>query len=275
MWEYSDKVMDHFLHPRNAGDMEEPDAVGQVGSFVCGDSMKLMLKIEGDRIVDARFKTFGCASAIASASAMTELVRGKTVEEALKITAEEIAERLGGLPAAKMHCSVMGTDALRAAVASYRGEPLPESALEEGEIVCECFGITREKIERAIREHGLHEADEVTAFTKAGGACGKCRDKIQEILDSLRPELPEKPAKKLTNLQRMRLVDATIQLDIRPVLRQDGGDMELVDIEGNRVKVALKGACVSCPMSGDTIKQLVQAKLRERVDPEIVVEEVR
>ena len=275
MWEYSEKVMEHFLHPRNAGEMEDPDAVGRVGSFVCGDSMKLMLKIEEDRIADARFKTFGCASAIASASAMTEMVIGKSIDEALKITAEEIAERLDGLPAAKMHCSVMGTDALRAAVAQYRNEPPPEGAFEEGELVCECFGITRQKIERAIREHGLGSVDEVTAFTKAGGACGNCREAIQEILDAVRPELPEKPARKLTNLQRMRLVDATIQLDIRPALLKDGGDVELVDIEDNRVKVALKGACVSCPMSGDTIKQLIQAKLRERVDPEIVVEEAR
>ncbi|HDH05340.1 MAG TPA: iron-sulfur cluster assembly scaffold protein NifU, partial [Nitrospirae bacterium] len=139
MWEYTDKVKELFLHPKNTGEIDNPDAVGEVGSIICGDALKLTLRIdrETDRIIDARFRTFGCASAIASSTALTELIKGKTLDEALKITNKDIAEFLGGLPREKMHCSVMGQEALEAAVADYRGEKPHE--VEEGEIVCQCF----------------------------------------------------------------------------------------------------------------------------------------
>jgi len=117
---YNETVMDHFMNPRNMGEIENPDAVAEVGNNVCGDTMKIYLKIEDNRIVDVKFKTFGCGAAIASSSMTTELVKGKTIEEALKITNQQVSEALGGLPPAKQHCSVLAEDALRAAIEEYR-----------------------------------------------------------------------------------------------------------------------------------------------------------
>src|SRR6056300_821677 len=140
MWEYTDKVKDHFLNPRNVGVIDDADGVGEVGSLACGDALTFYFSLdENEKIVDAKFQTFGCASAIASSSALTEMVKGLTLEEAKKITNEDIAEYLGGQPKEKMHCSVMGRDALEAAIANYQGVPL---RIAEGEVVCECFGVT-------------------------------------------------------------------------------------------------------------------------------------
>jgi nitrogen fixation NifU-like protein len=117
---YSDKVMDHFMHPRNMGEIEEPSGVGEVGNPACGDVMKLYLKIENNMIVDAKFKTFGCGAAIASSSMTTELIKGKSIDEALAISNEAVAEALGGLPPAKQHCSVLAEEALQAALEDYK-----------------------------------------------------------------------------------------------------------------------------------------------------------
>ena len=188
MWDYSDKVMDHFMNPRNVGEIENPDGVGEVGNAACGDALKLTFKVdENERIVDAKFKTFGCASAIASSSMLTEMIKGKTLDEAAKITNQQIADELGGLPEAKMHCSVMGMEALQAAIAKYRGEPNPfeQDHDHEGKIVCHCFGVTDVKIIKVARENHLHKASEVTNFCKAGGACGSCLGEIQRLLDDM------------------------------------------------------------------------------------------
>jgi len=117
---YSDKVMDHFMNPRNMGEIENADGIGEVGNQTCGDVMKLYLKIEDDKIVDVKFKTFGCGAAIASSSMTTELIKGKTIGEALKLSNKAVVEALGGLPPAKEHCSVLAEDALRAAIEDYR-----------------------------------------------------------------------------------------------------------------------------------------------------------
>ena len=116
---YSDKVMDHFMNPRNMGEIESPSGVGEVGNPACGDVMKLYLKIEDGKIIDAKFKTFGCGAAIASSSMTTELIKGKSIDEALKISNEAVAEALGGLPPAKKHCSVLAEEALQKALEYY------------------------------------------------------------------------------------------------------------------------------------------------------------
>ncbi|MBL7166784.1 MAG: Fe-S cluster assembly scaffold protein NifU [Dehalococcoidales bacterium] len=119
---YSEKVMDHFRNPRNVGDMENPDGTGHVGNPICGDIMELYIKVDKGIITDAKFKTFGCGAAIATSSMVTEIVKGKTIEEALKISNQVVAEALGGLPAAKMHCSVLAEDALKSAIDDYLGK---------------------------------------------------------------------------------------------------------------------------------------------------------
>jgi nitrogen fixation protein NifU and related proteins len=119
---YSEKVMDHFQNPRNVGDMENPDGVGHVGNPVCGDIMELYIKVKNNTITDAKFKTFGCGAAIATSSMVTEMVKGKTIDDALKVTNSAVAEALGGLPAVKMHCSVLAEEALQSAVADYRSK---------------------------------------------------------------------------------------------------------------------------------------------------------
>jgi len=279
MWEYTDKVREHFINPRNVGEIEGANAVGEVGSIACGDALKLFLKVdENDRIVDAKFQTFGCASAIASSSALTELIKGKTVDEAIAISNQDIAEYLGGLPKEKMHCSVMGREALEAAVANLRGKAVAPH--EEGEIVCECFGVTDEQIRRAIAENHLNSVEEITDFTKAGGGCGKCLDKLADLLAESKGLKPLKPLEivkktRLTNLQRMKLVAQIIDEEIRPSLQKDGGNIELIDIDGKTVLVQLRGACSSCMSSQITLKQFVEQRLRDAVEPDITVEEVR
>ena len=116
---YSEKVMDHFLHPRNLGEITDASGVGSVGNPICGDIMKMFIKVENNVIVDAKFKTFGCGAAISTSSMVTEIVKGKTIEEALKISNKAVAEALGGLPAIKMHCSVLAEEALKSAIADY------------------------------------------------------------------------------------------------------------------------------------------------------------
>jgi NifU-like protein len=279
MWDYSEKVKDHFYNPRNVGTIDDADGVGEVGSLACGDMLKLMFKLDDKgRIADVKFQTFGCGSAIASASALTEMVKGKTIEEASKITNQDIANFLGGLPEQKMHCSVMGREALEAAIANFRGEKVPS---EEGEIVCKCFGVTDKAIERAIKENGLTTIEQVTYYTKAGGGCGQCHEKIQEIIDRVIKETgggiwrvkPER--KKMTNIEKIKLVEETIKNEISPALQKEGGDIELIDVVGDKVVVAFRGKCTQCLLSGWTMQNFVQAKLREFVSPEIVVEEAK
>ncbi len=280
MWEYTDKVRDHFFNPRNVGEIEDADGVGEVGSLACGDALKLTFKLdEKGRIKEAKFKTFGCASAIASSSVLTEIIKGLSLEEAAKVTNKDIADYLGGLPEQKMHCSVMGREALEAAIANYRGGGRRKIELE-GNIVCTCFGVTDREIERVIRENDLTTVEEVTNYCKAGGGCGGCQGEIEKIIQKVQGQkvkeapvsTPGRPGR-LTNVQKIQLIQQTINEQIRPALRAHGGNIELIDVEGNKVVVAFRGMCAQCKMAELTMKEVVEAKLREFVSPELFVEE--
>lgn len=290
MWNYSEKVMDHFLNPRNAGEIENADGIGEVGNIVCGDAMKLFVRLspDGKTIAEAKFQTFGCASAIASASALTEMLRGKTLDEAAKLTNQDIADYLGELPEEKMHCSVMGMEAFQAAMRDLKTkhptiqiEGLDMEEEGESRVVCKCFSVTERKIREVIRANNLKTLEQVTHYCKAGGGCGECKKEIQAILDSELGRLAadqksdEVAAKPLTNLQRIKLIESTIDDVIRPGLKADGGDVELVDIDGNQVTVKLVGKCAFCPSAMQTLKHWVEAKLREKVSPAIVVNEAK
>ena len=185
MWNYSEKMMDHFRNPRNVGSIEHPDGTATVGSLACGDALTFQFKLDEEgKIKEAKFQTFGCASAIASSSALTEMVIGKTLEEASKITNQQIADYLGGLPPQKMHCSVMGREALEAAIKNYKTGENSDRNLED-EKLCVCYNVSENEVRRVITENSLTTVEEVTNFTKAGGGCGKCKPKIQAILDEI------------------------------------------------------------------------------------------
>jgi len=274
MWEYTDKVKDHFLNPRNVGELEDYDGKGEVGSIACGDALTLYFKLGAEkRIEKVSFQTFGCASAIASSSALTEMLKGKTLEEAKAISNDDIAGFLGGLPKEKMHCSVMGQEALEAAIASYEGKTVIQP---EGVMVCECFGVTDKQIERVVSENQLAAIADVTDYIKAGGGCGQCHDEIQAIIDRIRGTVTEPKTRtvKLTNVQKIKMIEETLEREIRPALEQDGGNIELIDVNGNLVQVQLRGTCATCRLSQVTLKEYVETKLRELVTPELVVEEV-
>lgn len=276
MWDYTNSVMDHFKNPRNVGKLENANGIGEVGSLACGDALKLFLKINPDneKIEDAKFQTFGCASAIASASALTELVKGKTLKEAKALTNADIAKFLGGLPEQKMHCSVMGQEALEAAIANYKGEDV--QAHEDAKVTCKCFWVEEEKIKEVILENKLTTVEEVTHYTKAGGGCGGCIPDIKKLLAELNggnKSLSEESSKKMTNIQKFKLISETIEKDIAPKLKIDGGDIELLDIVGNDVIVKLQGACAGCAGARATLKNLVQETLRSNVSQDLNVVE--
>lgn len=275
--------MDHFLHPRNVGEIADADAVAEVGNISCGDALKLFLKLDQQgRICEAKFQTFGCASAIASSSVLTELIIGMTLDEASRVTNNDIVKALGELPEAKIHCSVMGMEALQAAIANYYGKTDGNDHKEEGNIVCHCFGVTDERIKRAAKEYNLKEAEEVKNYIKAGGACGLCLDKIQMILNDvwaetpdINPEKCEAKAPTMNPVQKIMLIQSLIAEHVKPVLQRDGGDIEFINLNGNNVQVKLKGACSGCPGAKMTLKNVVEAFLKQHVSNDLVVEEVQ
>lgn len=288
MWDYSEKVIDHFKNPRNVGTMENPDGVGEVGALACGDALKLMFKLDKDgRIADVKFQTFGCASAIASSSALTEMIKGMTLEEASKVTNQDIANYLGGLPEQKMHCSVMGMEALEAAIANYRTGDTAVRELKDDPLVCTCFNVHESEIVEAVRINRLTTVEQVTNYTKAGGACGRCKGAIQAILDKVmgderqvtstesEGQSPKAEMSPLTPVQKALKIEAVLEKEVRPALRRDGGDIELVDVQGDKVLVRFLGHCAGCMAARFTQDGLVEKKLREAISSEITVEAVR
>jgi len=275
MWEYTEKVRDHYLNPRNTGEITNADGVGEIGNISCGDALRLTFKLDEEKkIADIKFKTFGCGSAIASASVLTEMCMGKHIDDAKKITNQDIADALGGLPREKMHCSVMGQEALQAAITYYESggkKRLPE--VKDGNVVCVCFNITDLEIEKAVSENSLKTLEDVTNFTKAGGACGHCHEKIRTVIDNvLQPKTnsERKPAR-LTTLQKIDLIRKVLEQDVRPILARDGGDCEFEDIDGNDVYIRFKGSCSACAFSSMTLVSVVEKNLKEKVSDQLMV----
>jgi NifU-like protein len=282
MWDYSETVKEHFYNPRNAGAVVEANATGDVGSLSCGDALRLTLKVnpETEVIEDAGFQTFGCGSAIASSSALTEMIKGMTIDEALKVSNQDIADYLEGLPPEKMHCSVMGREALQAAVANYRGEEWKDDH-EEGALVCKCFAVDEVLIEETIRANGLTTVEEVAHYTKAGGGCASCHEGIEDILGRVMaeagatfdptavaaPEVDTTPetlvagTSGMTTLKRIKRIETIIE-SIRPQLQADRGDIELVEVMGDTIYVNMTGACSGCQMAAQTLGG-VQQRLME------------
>lgn len=173
----------------------------------------------------------------------------------------------------------MGREALEAAIENYRTGGRKKHELE-GRVVCTCFGVTEKEIERVIRENDLTTVEQVTNYCKAGGGCGGCKGEIEKIIEHIQGDktgqiITKAPPKwhKPTNIQKIQLIQQTINEQIRPALRADGGDIELIDVEGNKVIVALRGMCAQCALANITVKNLVEAKLREFVSEDLFVEE--
>ncbi len=312
-WEYSEKTKQLFMdavHGKpgtHMGEIEDPDGIGEHGSIVCGDALRFTFRVRRhptdplqDVITEARYLTFGCTSAIASSEALCALIEegGYTPIGALKITNHEIVVYLGGLPDQKIHCSVMGAEALEAAVfnwAQKRGVDLAVLGIdmhadekEEGRLVCQCFGLTEPYIKRKIRELGLKTIAEITGAIKAGGACTSCHHKpggLQDLLNEtwgaqpltlkVLPSLPEprEPAgtgrSALSPYQFSKQVEKALEQYVRPMLTRDGGDVEIVDIKDTLVYCRLVGACAGCGGAGTTMKLMVERTLKEMVDDRI------
>ena len=309
-WEYSDKTKELFMdaiHGKpgtHLGEIEDPDGMGEHGSITCGDAMRFTFRVDKhefdptkDVIVEAKYLTFGCTSAIASSEALCSLIEdgGYTPIGALKIGNKDIVDFLEGLPAQKIHCSVMGAEALEAAVfdwAKRRGVNLTELGVElpaveeqEGRIVCECFSVTEPYLKRKIKELDLKTIPAITDALKAGGGCANCHHTpggLQDVLNEVwgtgagAEAVVDAPASTdatanapASAYQFGKAVEKTLDEYVRPMLQADGGDVELVDIKDYLVYVKLAGACASCAGAEATLRSLVEQSLKNQVDDRI------
>ena len=312
-WEYSEKTKQIFMdavHGKpgtHMGEIEQPDGIGEHGSITCGDALRFTFRVRRhptdplqDVITEARYLTFGCTSAIASSEALCTLIEqgAFTPVGALKVTNRDIVAYLGGLPDQKIHCSVMGAEALEAAVfnwAQKRGVDLLALGIdmhteekEEGRLVCECFGLTEPYLKRKIRELGLKTITEITGAIKAGGACMSCHHKpggLQDLLNEVwgpqpltltpLPSTPESREAAGTDrsvpspYQFSKQVEKVLDQYVRPMLARDGGGVEIVDIKDTAVYCHLVGACAGCGGAGMTMKLMVERTLKEMVDDRI------
>lgn len=310
-WNYSEKTTKLFMAAvhgapgTHMGEIENPDGIGEHGSIACGDALRFTFRVKKDPndatkdlITEARYLTFGCTSAIAASEALCIIIESKkcTPLEALEISNEDIIDFLEGLPAAKIHCSVMGAEALESAVfnwAQQRNVDLKELGVElsdvgedEGRIVCKCFSVTEPYLRRKIKELKLKTIPEITAAIKAGGACMSCHHApggLQDILDeewgrksitsepNQTRELDAVTEEEVSPYRRAKQIEATFDSYIKPMLQRDGGDIDIIDIKGTKVFCRMKGACANCAGATMTLKLLVEQALKERVDEEIQV----
>jgi NifU-like protein len=316
-WEYSEKTKQLFMDAvqgkpgTHLGEIENADGMGEHGSIACGDAMRFTFRVKRhpsdptqDIITEAKYLTFGCTSAIASSEALCDIIEkgSYTPITALKIQNSDIVDYLQGLPEQKIHCSVMGAEALEAAVfnwAQRRGVDLKKLGIdmhdqetEEGRIVCKCFSLTEPYIKRKIRELNLRTIPQITNAIKAGGGCTSCHHVpggLQDLLDQVwggkdaaagtgpipLPVLPvEVPSAEFSPYQFAKKVERVIEEFIRPALRADGGDVEIMDIKGTLVYCTLRGACSNCMGASQTLKMMIERSLKDQVDERIRVIQV-
>ncbi len=314
-WNYSQKTTELFMNAvqggpgSHMGEIEDPDGLGEHGSISCGDALRFTFRVDRhdtdprqDVITEARYLTFGCTSAIAASEALCAIIEegSYTPIDALNISNNDIVKYLDGLPKQKIHCSVMGAEALEAAVfnwAQRRGVDLAELGIdishdeqEEGRLVCTCFGLTEPYIVRKIRELELKTIPDITNAIKAGGACMSCHHTpggLQDLLHEVwgrqpttfkeLPILPTprapigSPAAGMSPFKFAKEVERVLDDHVRPQLKKDGGDLEVVDIKEMVVYCRMTGACSDCMASGTTIKMLVEQALKDQVDERIRV----
>ena len=308
LWEsYSSKVNDRMLNPRHLGEITEQEAtklgarlvVADWGAEVCGDAIRAFWAVDprSNRIIEARFKTFGCGTAIASSDMMCEMIVGKTVDEAMKITNIDVEKALrdeeatASIPPQKMHCSVMAYDVIRKAAAIYKGVDM--DSLEEEEIVCQCARVSLRTIKEVIRINNLTTIEDITRYTKAGAFCKSCirpgghearRHYLIDILREVRADMAreENTAQveiasfaSLGLIQKHRAVEKVLDEKVRPELIKDGGNLEVIDMKndgGNtEVYVRYAGACKGCPSAQTGTLDFIEEFLRKELDPNIKV----
>ena len=301
LWEaYSQKVHNRMNNPAHRGSFTDKDAKAQncklvtadFGDASCGDSIQLFWLVDPQTniIKDARFLSFGCGTAIASADVMAELTIGCTVDAAARITNLDVEKALRDEPATpafpgqKMHCSVMAYDVIKRAAAKYKNIDLSE--IEDQEIVCECARVTLGMVTDVIRKNDLKTTEEITRYTKAGGYCKSCihpggheprKYYLADILrDTRQKMIEESGAEKqafagLAKAKQFKLVEDVLQTYLAPVLAKDSGGVELADIQGKEVQIIYKGACNGCASAATGTLKMIESTLREKLDPEITV----
>ena len=308
--EYSQKVQDRMNNPKFMGELTEEDAkkkggkliVADYGAESCGDAVRLYWIVDPktDKIIDAKFKSFGCGTAIASSDVMTELTLGKTVEEAVKITNIDVEFAMRdnpdtpAVPPQKMHCSVMAYDVIKKAASEYLGVDM--DSFEDEIIVCECARVSLGTLRDVIKLNDLKTVEEITDYTKAGAFCKSCIKPggheereyyLVDILRDVRAEMEKEklqnqtensdeiPFKEMTVIQQLKKVEKVIDDNIRQMLIMDGGNLEILDIKPNGeytdVYIRYLGACSGCASSSTGTLYAIEAILKEKVDPSIRV----
>ncbi|MCV3411344.1 iron-sulfur cluster assembly scaffold protein [Campylobacter lari] len=307
--EYSQKVQDRMNNPQHMGEFTQEDAqkanakliVADFGAESCGDAVRLYWLVDEktDKIIDAKFKSFGCGTAIASSDTMVDLCIGKTVDEAVKITNLDVEFAMRdnpetpAVPPQKMHCSVMAYDVIKQAAAHYKGVN-PED-FEDQIIVCECARVSLGTIKEVIKLNDLHTVEEITQFTKAGAFCKSCvkpggHEKkdyyLVDILAETRAEMErEKPKDQsktdiafddMTMVKQLKAVEAVLDSDVRPMLHGDGGDLEVIDIQKSENKnidiyIRYLGACSGCSSGSGATLYAIENILQEELSPNIRV----
>ncbi|EAK0878265.1 iron-sulfur cluster assembly scaffold protein NifU [Campylobacter coli] len=307
--EYSQKVQDRMNNPQHMGEFTEEDAknrntkliVADFGAESCGDAVRLFWLVDEktDIIIDAKFKSFGCGTAIASSDTMVDLCIGKTVDEAVKITNLDVEFAMRdnpetpAVPPQKMHCSVMAYDVIKQAAAHYKG--INPEDFEDQIIVCECARVSLGTIKEVIKLNDLHTVEEITQYTKAGAFCKSCvkpggHEKreyyLVDILAETRAEMDRERLKnavksdvafdEMTVVGQLKAVEAVLDAEIRPMLHSDGGDLEVIDIqkaEGAAIDVYIRylGACSGCSSGSGATLYAIETILQEELSPNIRV----